>query len=80
MLHYDFLFIKDSNAPETPYKNIVVRTDLSLFLELIPCREVTAFVVAQALLDWYKTFGLDLYHVSDQITHFKNQVILNLIA
>jgi hypothetical protein len=56
VLHYDFLFIKDSNAPETPYKNIVVRTDLSLFLELIPCREETAFVLGEPLLDWYKRF------------------------
>jgi hypothetical protein len=73
-------FIKNSHAPETFQRILVIKDNLSLFVELIPCREVTAFVVAQALLDWYKTFGLDLYHVSDQITHFKNQVILNLIA
>ena len=62
-LHYDFVVIKDA---------------LSRFVELIPCREATPSVVAVMLLDWYKTFGLALNHVSDQDTHFNNQVISEL--
>jgi hypothetical protein len=75
VLHYDFLFIKDNDVPETPQRILVIKDDLSHFGELIPCLELTAFVIAEALLDWYKRFGLALYHVTDQGTHFKNQVI-----
>jgi len=78
LLHYDFLFIKDNDVPETPQRILVIKDDLSHFGELIPCLEATAFVVAEALLDWYKRFGLALYHTSDQGTHFKNQVISEL--
>jgi hypothetical protein len=69
VLHYDSLFIKDNDAPETPQRILVIKDDLSHFVELIPCRKATAFVIAEALLDWYKRFGLALYHVSDQGTH-----------
>ena len=81
MLHYDFLCIKDSDAPETPQRILVIKDDLSHFVELVPCREATTVVVAEAFLDWYNRFGLALYHVSDQGSHFKNQVIseLNLL-
>jgi hypothetical protein len=54
VLQYDFLFIKDIDAPETPQRILVIKDDLSHFVELSPCREATAFVVAEALLDWHK--------------------------
>ena len=71
MVH--FLFIKDSDAPETPQRILVITDDLSHFVELIPCCKATAFVVAEEWLDWYKRFVLALNYVSDQGTHFKNQ-------
>jgi len=75
VLHYDSLFIKDNDAPETPQKILVIKDVLGHCVELISCREARASVVAEALLDCYKRFGLALYHVSDQGTHFKNHVI-----
>jgi hypothetical protein len=61
VLEYDFLIIKDSNAPETPQRIPVIKDELSHFAELIP--------------HWYKRFGLPLFHVSDQCTHLKNQFL-----
>jgi len=78
VIRYDTLFIKDSDYPENLQKIPIIKDDLSHFLQLIPCDQDTAFVVAEALLYCYKRFGLSLYHVSDQGTHFKNQVISEL--
>ena len=73
--HCYFLLIEESGAPETPQKILVIKHDLSRFVELISCREEADFVVSEALLDWYKRFGLALYHVSDQGAHFKNRIV-----
>jgi len=81
VLQYDFLVIKDSDAPETTQRILVITDDLSYFVELISCGEAKALLAPEALLDWYKRLGLGLYHVSDQGTHFKNEIIseLNLV-
>ena len=78
VLHFDFLFFKDNDVPETPQRILVIKDDLSRFVELSRCREAAAFVIAEALLDWYKKFGLASYHDSDQGTHFKIPVTCEL--
>ena len=61
VLHYDFLFIKDNDTPENLQRIIVIKDDLSHFVELISCREATASVIAEVLLKcwWIGIRGLD---------------------
>ncbi len=45
------------------------------YVMLFPCFEATAAVTRDALLVWFKTFGVVTTWVSDQGSHFKNEVI-----
>lgn len=58
---------------------LVSSNDLGHFVELIPCTRANSPVVNEGLLEWYKRFGLAFYHVSDQVSHFKNEVIADVI-
>ena len=76
VLHYDFLHVGKS---EDGYVYVlVIKDDLSNFVELIPSKTADHFVVADALLDWAKRFGVPDVHVSDNGSHFKNSVINEL--
>ena len=61
VVHYDFLFIKDDHARETSQRLLVIKDDLSHFVELTVCREATASVIAEVLLKcwWIGIRGLD---------------------
>ena len=76
VLHYDFLYIGKMD-PENIYV-LVLKDDFSNFVELIPCKKADHFAVVDALLDWYKRFGVVKTHVSDNASHFKEKVIKEL--
>jgi len=63
VIHYDFLLVE--NTRKFSYV-LVLKDDLS------------HFVVAHALVDWYKRFGVAETHVSDKGSHFKNKVVAEL--
>lgn len=48
---------------------------MSSFVELIACETADARVVCEALVDWFKRYGVVRQWVSDQGSHFKNQVM-----
>jgi hypothetical protein len=56
-----------------------VKDDFSGFVELIPATVADNFVVADALVQWYSSFGMPLMHVSDQGSHIKDISLRNLI-
>ena len=76
VLHYDFLYIGKMD-PENIYV-LVLKDDFSNFVELVPCKKADHFAVVDALLDWYKRFGVVKTHVSDNASHFKEKVIKEL--
>jgi len=62
-IHYDFLFGK--NTRKLSYV-LVLKDDLSHFVELLPSERTDHVVVLHALVDWYKRFGVAETHVSEK--------------
>ncbi|KAE9355709.1 hypothetical protein PR003_g2678 [Phytophthora rubi] len=76
-LHWDFLSLTPSHG-DLRYV-LVLKDDLTHFCELVACSSPTAFVAAEAIMDWYKRFGSPETRQSDCGTHFRNSV-LNLLS
>jgi hypothetical protein len=57
---------------------LVLKDDLSHFVELVPSERTDYAVVVHALVDWYKRFGVAETDVSDKGSHFKNKVVAEL--
>ncbi|CDF38965.1 unnamed protein product [Chondrus crispus] len=57
---------------------LVLKDDFSGYVWLRPTREADADTTAQALLDWFASFGVVYHWVSDRGTHFKNEVVRTL--
>ena len=75
VLHYDFLFVKNTRKFSFV---LVLKDDLSRFVELVPSERTDHVVVVHALLDWYNRFGVAETHVSDKGSHFKKKVVAEL--
>ena len=73
VIHFDFLTMPTS-ATGINYL-LVVKDDMSGYVELVECEAATADAVCAALVDWFKRFGVVQQWVSDRGTHFKNQVV-----
>ena len=54
---------------------LVLKDDLSHFVELVSSERTDHVVAVHALVDWYKRFGVAETHVSDKGSHFKNKVV-----
>ena len=72
-LHFDFLTLPESDDGYTYV--LVLKDDMSGWVELVPCKTASATEVYQALMDCFKRFGVVHQWVSDQGSHFKNQVV-----
>eukprot|EP00644_Phytophthora_capsici_P015120 jgi/Phyca11/127635/e_gw1.71.207.1 len=72
MLHWDFLYLGDS-VGKCKYL-LVVKDGLTHFCELVACDSPTSIVASSGLVDWSKRFGPPQILISDQGSHFKNEV------
>lgn len=45
------------------------------YCELVPCATPSSAVAVAAILDWHDRFGIPPIWISDQGTHFKNEVL-----
>jgi len=68
VIHYDFVKIFN-------FYVLIIRDDLSGFTLLFLCETADSYTVATHLLQWIMMFGIPKVQVSDQGSHFKNQVI-----
>ena len=57
---------------------LVSKDGMSGFCELLPERMANTEVAVQVLLDWFKRYGAVLWWVSDQGSHFKNEIMEHL--
>ncbi|KAF0684411.1 Aste57867_23606 [Aphanomyces stellatus] len=73
LIHWDFVFMGASKTGDKYL--LVVKCDTSKMVWLFPAPEATATFVKDCLLQWFAVFGVCYEWVSDQGTHFKNQVI-----
>lgn len=77
-LHWDFTYLGDTFG-EAKYV-LVLKDSLTHFCDLFPCFSPTAYVAAEALIDWYKRYGCPTILISDQGVHFRNQTVDNFCA
>ncbi|POM76223.1 Hypothetical protein PHPALM_6568 [Phytophthora palmivora] len=76
VLHVDFLSMGETYN-YTRYL-LVLKDELTHFCEWIACDSGSSEVAAAAVLDWAKRFGLPAARMSDQGSHFKDQVLEEL--
>jgi transposase InsO family protein len=80
VIHFDYTYVRDTTEG-TPggYKYVLVLMDgFSKFVELVPAVTDDAQTVVNALLDWFKRFGVVNFWVSDRGTHFTAAVMAGL--
>lgn len=78
VLHFDFLFM-GPGLSGLKYV-LVLSDDLSSYLWLCPTEAADAEAAAHEIARWIRTFTAMLFWVSDQGSHFKNEVIKLLAA
>jgi hypothetical protein len=72
-LHWDFLYVGKSFG-KAKYL-LVMKDNATHYCELTICDSPTSSVAVEALLGWHSRFGLPPIWVSDNGTHFKNEVV-----
>ncbi|POM69515.1 Hypothetical protein PHPALM_14190 [Phytophthora palmivora] len=72
-MHWDYLYL-GTGYGDTAYL-LVIKDELSHFCELVPCATPTTFVAAEALAMWCAWFGVPEMLLSDQGSHFRNEMI-----
>ncbi|ETV63678.1 hypothetical protein H257_19389, partial [Aphanomyces astaci] len=77
LIHWDFVFMGASKTGGDKYL-LVVKCDASNMVWFFPAPEATATFVKYCLLQWFAVFAVCYEWVSEQGTHFKNQVIAEL--
>lgn len=73
LIHWDYIYMGQSD--EGFVYLLVIKDDASHFVRLHLCTTADAATTYDALMDWFTLFGVCYNWVSDQGTHFKNEVI-----
>ena len=79
-ISFDFYFVRAAE-PDTPGQHqyvLILLDSFSNFVELVPASAANAETVVQALLDWFKRFGVVHRWTSDRATHFFNHVLARM--
>lgn len=76
VVHCDFLYMGDSSAGKKYI--LVLRDDLSSYVWLWPAEAATSECAVDALAMWISSFGSMEWLVSDQGSHFKNELLTGL--
>ncbi|GMG18102.1 unnamed protein product [Phytophthora fragariaefolia] len=79
VIHFDYLTLPEDEASHNKYV-LVVKDDFSSFTELYSAADPDVGTCADALLQWFYRYGIVPQWVTDQGTHFKNEVIKILAA
>ena len=78
VLHYDFMCVKKSEDPSLPQYVLVIKDDVSHYVQLCPIATADHFTVADCLLDWHERFNGAEIRVSNRETYFNNSVLAGL--
>ena len=76
VIHTDFLYL----GPGTENRKyaLILRDDFSSYVWLFPCSAADADSAAESICSWVAAFGAMEWLVSDQGSHFKNELIEKL--
>jgi hypothetical protein len=81
VLHFDFLHLGASELGESEYKYVLVLyDDFSEICHLEACITATMEMAARGLMEWASIYGWPQVLVSDNASHFKNQVVERVCA
>ncbi len=72
-LHWDFVHLGQSYG--TSEWVLVMKDEFTHYCELIVCDTPSSEVAVEGLLEWQKRYGIPPIWISDQGSHFKNQVL-----
>ncbi|POM80628.1 Hypothetical protein PHPALM_1510 [Phytophthora palmivora] len=75
-LHMDYLSLGESYG--SAHYVLVLKDELTHYCELIAADPATSGTAVEAVLDWFKRFGLPSTWVSDNGSHFKAAVVAEL--
>lgn len=73
VIYFDFCFIGKSSSG--PSYVLIIKDDFSSYVWLYPCESVDAETGADALIDLCAAFGIIKQWISDQGSHFKNEIV-----
>ncbi|ETV71271.1 hypothetical protein H257_13409 [Aphanomyces astaci] len=73
LIHFDWLSMPMAKSGQKQV--LVVKNDMSGFVQLFAAESADAAATAQCLMTWFTTFGCVDTWVSDGGSHFKNEVI-----
>jgi len=76
VLHFDFCYI-GKGFDDCTYV-LILKDDFSSFVWLFPCIAADAEATADALIEWFSSFGTVVRWVSDRGSHFRNEVVAQL--
>ncbi|KAG3112220.1 hypothetical protein PI124_g10787 [Phytophthora idaei] len=72
LIHWDYLYMGASTTNDKYI--LVIKDDASKFVWFFAVPDATADTAYNCLMEWFAVFGGCLTWVSDQGTHFKNEV------
>ena len=73
LLHFDYLYM--SPGEDEYLYVLILKDDHSGYCWFVPTKEANAATTATSLINWFSTFGVVSTWVSDQGSHFKNELI-----
>jgi transposase InsO family protein len=73
---FDFLYI-DKSVDDVKYV-LIVKDDYSNCVWLKQCKNAGAYSAAAVLIEWFAAFGVAQQWVSDQGSHFKNKLMMDI--
>lgn len=76
VIHFDYLYMGPS-VDDAKYV-LIVKDDYSNYVWLKQCKNADADSTAAVLIEWFAAFGVAQQWVSDQGSHFKNQVMTDI--
>ncbi|OWZ08102.1 hypothetical protein PHMEG_00019407 [Phytophthora megakarya] len=76
VLHFDFLYLGESFG-EAKYL-LVLKDHATHFVELTVCDSANSTATVEAILSWHSRYGVPPIWVSDNGSHFKNEVMSEL--
>ena len=77
VLHMDFLLVDGRKGQESKYL-LVMKDDLSHWVNLVPVARARAVNVVTAVIKWSSLLGIPQIIVTDQGAHFKNELVKEL--
>lgn len=76
VIHFDYCYM--GSAENGQKYVLIIKDDLSSYTWLYPCEQADAETTADALMDWFSAFEVCWQWVSDQGSHFKNELMTDL--